>query len=210
MPLRYSKENGSSLKVGVWHITEGIEQLQERLNAPDSELTAFKEFRSVERKLQWLSTRCMLHELLHESCKVRYHDSGKPFLLDRTENLSISHSHVFAAVCFGNQSHIGIDIQRVSGKVARVQHKFIHEDESAKVESAINRNLILTLIWSAKEAIYKDVGNSMLYFKEHICVAEINSENHRMIAMVDMPGMKRQYNLVYETFNDYVLVYLTE
>jgi phosphopantetheinyl transferase len=55
-------------------------------------------FSSNSRKLEFLSVRALLSELIGKDAKIVYNKNNKPFLKDGSRFISISHSHKLTAI----------------------------------------------------------------------------------------------------------------
>ena len=94
---------------------------------------------------------------------------------------------------------MGIDVQEIVEKVARIRHKFCSEKELEWAETDED----YTLIWSAKEALFKIKEKNVL-FKENILV--LPSKSGLNITF------KSQQKLIGETLNlkGYQCVFVVE
>ena len=78
----------------------------------------------------------------------------------------------FAAAIASRTSRVGVDIELVSPGIIRISGKFLNDQEKAVLQewkdfSALHTQLV-TVLWSAKEAIYKWYGEGKVDFKDHI------------------------------------------
>ena len=79
--------------------------------------------------------------------------------------ISISHSHQWVAIALAtSKKSIGLDLEIVSEKAGRVQHKFLTQEE----QLLISPTLSPTALWCAKEATYKLCSHSGLLFLEEM------------------------------------------
>ena len=85
----YSKEKCT---VAIWQITESEEDLMAPLINGSALLEEARgRFKAVNRRLEWLSVRRLMHELGITS-PIAYHPSGRPYLEDDARHISISHT----------------------------------------------------------------------------------------------------------------------
>ena len=84
--------------LGVWKIEEDIETLLGMVDLDAEEKKKYKVFASTSRKLEFLSVRALLSELLGKEAKIVYNKNNKPFLKDGSRFISISHSHKLTAI----------------------------------------------------------------------------------------------------------------
>lgn len=85
-------------------------------------------------------------------------------------HISISHSHDLVGVSFCGQYPIGMDLELIQEKVARVYEKYVHDDERELFPKSDLQKA--TLLWSFKETIFKLMRQPGLLFSEDICVQQ--------------------------------------
>ena len=84
---------------------------------------------------------------------------GKPYLIDRSHHIGISHSNGLA--CFAwSKMPFGIDLQTPHPSIFKVRNKYCHPSELAFLREDISDDRHL-MLWSAKEAIYKYFGQGI-------------------------------------------------
>lgn len=142
--------------LAIWRIEETADQLYVMLGttAYDSLLAAMH---NENRRAEWLAVRVLVADVLGPEHIVAYHETGRPYLLDGSSHISISHTKGFAALIYSAKYPIGMDIEYVSSRVSRVAHRFISPEEAAYMdECGEQERLSFQLVaWSAKEALYK-------------------------------------------------------
>ena len=146
------KEN--NIKIGLWKIEESLEELLQL--AGKTSITNNTE----KRKKEFLISRLLLRNMNLNS-NISYNKFGAPEL-DDFQNISISHSKKLVAILLGDKK-VGLDIEPISNKPLRLSSKFIAKNvhENLSKEKA-------TLIWCAKEAIYKWYQKRNIDFKKDI------------------------------------------
>ena len=138
-----------------------------------------KKITSAKRRKEWLAGRFAARyyavRAIRNQKDLNWFDlaiiadkNGRPFVAADTNNgklpdISISHSGDFAAVMAVARGLCGIDLQKVSRRVIKVQERFCIPDEERILKhffaSSHDRALLLTTLWAAKEALRK-VANS--------------------------------------------------
>ena len=74
---------------------------------------------------------------------------------------------------------VGVDIELITEKVARIKDKFLSENEQQileQVESSSVKLLnaaLLTAAWGIKESLFKWYGDGQVDFKEHLHINQI-------------------------------------
>ncbi|MEI6019979.1 MAG: 4'-phosphopantetheinyl transferase superfamily protein [Bacteroidota bacterium] len=133
---------------------------------------------------------------------INYSDSGKPYLANRPEYISISHSHDYLAVMMNAIENTGIDIELVRDKVKHVKHKFLRDDEAKQAMDDVEK---LIRYWSAKECLYKLHGLKGLDFITNLSVQDF--DNNKIIGKITKHDYNKTFMLAWEKLGNYILVY---
>lgn len=95
----------------------------------------------------------LISEHIGSDARVIHDDAGAPLLAGSTMNISISHSHNFAALAIDPEQRIGVDIEEPRlEQLGRVISKFLAPDELPRWQTQLLR------AWTAKEATFKAAG----------------------------------------------------
>lgn len=156
------------------------------------------------RRLEILATRCLLKEMLDGEQIVSYDEYGAPSLTGSGQYVSISHTDGYVAVIIADKP-VGIDIERRGRRVERVRSKFMQVSEDALVAETPDPVLSMHLIWSAKEAVFKFLGQQYYDLQNLTCVTSIDFM-HGVMTM-DVCGLESALTIYFETTEDYVLCY---
>ncbi|MFN3444543.1 MAG: 4'-phosphopantetheinyl transferase family protein [Bacteroidia bacterium] len=153
----------------VWKITEDAETLNKYLDhLTDAQTTTPK------HSLHWLASRAAIttHFGLGAVVIINKDIYNRPSMLVDGEkyHLSITHSSNYAAVMFSKFRNVALDLEKVDERVGRVAHKFINSAEEEMLLQSKNIIHDQTLIWSAKETLYKFYGQKELDFKKHMTI----------------------------------------
>ena len=175
MPLVYQHNINEHTRLAVWHITEPEDFFLQRVPLK-------KDVSHPNKRLQHLAGRYLL-SFLFEGVpleEIMIADTRKPFLENEQYHFSISHCGMYAAAIASRQERVGIDIELVTPKIERVKHKFTNPDEllflndeykafleQFELEKKIEQEF-LTMIWSAKETIFKWYGAGQMDFRQHM------------------------------------------
>ncbi len=209
MGLFLKKNINNNCILGLWEITEDFNTLFTKLsnNITKEESNTLNNFKNEKRKLQWLSTRILLNELLNFNTKINYDKFGKPFLQKSSYNISISHSKDFVAIILGKNHQVGIDIEFMSNKIERVASKYLDNTELASVVPE-NKILHLYVYWCAKETLYKIHSKKNINFINNLIISPFElKEKGQFKGTINTNSSKKEYLLNYFTFNNYVLVW---
>lgn len=122
-----------------------------------------KNCKSAKRKEEIVFTRSLIYNEFGIDA-FQKNEFGRPTLTNG--DLSISHSKGLYGVAYSADKKIGLDIELISEKPRRIQHKFQNEMElDFNVSDAE-----LTRLWTLKEAVYKYLGLSGVLFAEEIWI----------------------------------------
>ncbi len=193
MPMFYQHTINDGTKIGVWNIAEAEEFFLKKVPVPVT-ITHW------HKRLQHLAGRYLLQELFADFpyILIEIADTKKPFLPNEKYHFSISHCGDYAAVIISKRSRVGVDIELVRQKVEKIKYKFLSEQELLLCTNA-NNNL-LTLFWSAKEAVFKWYGGRGINFKNHIILKKVDLNNQ--IISVEFLKKEKIYLTVHYKFFD--------
>tara|TARA_A100001015_G_C14916802_1_gene682696 strand:- start:131 stop:745 length:615 start_codon:yes stop_codon:yes gene_type:complete len=186
-------------KIKLWKVNLGELDYSD-LDEYDTNLLELKKNQLV--KEQFLAVRKTI-QIENLNYKIRYDKSGIP-LINSKLNISISHSNQMVAVLLSGNSKIGVDIQLKENKILNVQDKFLNNSEKLKIKYQTDIDY-LTMIWTAKESIYKAIGIKGISFSNNIIIKKI-SNNKGQGYYVD-GKVKDKFNLVFFFIDDYVLCF---
>ncbi|MBD0295100.1 MAG: 4'-phosphopantetheinyl transferase superfamily protein [Flavisolibacter sp.] len=182
MPLFFQKIIDADTRLAIWRIEEEESFFLEKVSL-------HRTISHPHKRSQHLAGRYLLSQLFPDFpiALIRIADTLKPYLKDEAYHFSISHCADFAAAIVSKSRRVGVDVELVSHKVRKVQHKFLSEDEIklVKQSEAMVENIpiitsqnnscneLLTLLWSCKEAVFKWYGLGEIDFREQIVVNRI-------------------------------------
>jgi phosphopantetheine--protein transferase-like protein len=100
--------------------------------------------------------------------EIEIADTRKPFLPDEQYHFSISHCSDYATAIVSSNNRVGVDVEVITPRVERIKHKFLHADELRFVNTLLPSRQVelLTILWSAKEAMYKWYGAGEVDFSD--------------------------------------------
>ena len=188
-------------KIKLWKVITG-ELNPEELNNDDKELLKLKKSNILRE--QFLATRKVL-ALENTDYKITYDINGKPSL-NTNSNISISHSYEIAAIAISDNSKIGLDIQLNGNKIFNIQHKFLNPSE--KLNIGENPSLIiLTMIWTSKESIYKAIGLKGTSFSNDIKIDKVVEKDKTGIGYYINGTEKVKFDLKFFYIDEYTICY---
>ena len=213
MPFYLHKEEKDQ-RIAFWKIEEPDSFFSERTGFvnPDN----LKRFTHPQARLQWLASRLLLFELLGPDLykSLKKDSTGKPMAEGQGFELSISHSDDLVAVAISKNT-IGIDIQKITPKLAVVAPKFIPAVDLSLIHSSKEKQLEqIHVHWGIKEALFKAYSKGQLDFKEHLKLdwnAAFSDNGAAFDAFVVKETEKEHYNASYElVFDNYLLCVVTK
>ena len=155
--------------LGVWKIEEDLKTLLKSVVLDNGDKKKYKVFASTSRKLEFLSVRALLAELLGKDARIVYNKNNKPFLKDGSRFISISHSNKLTAILLSTNEKVGIDLEYMSTNIGRIAFKFMNRREKITKDPE-TRRYHLYLHWCAKEALYKICDKEGISIKKNITI----------------------------------------
>lgn len=203
MPLYKTIQPNEQTVVHVWKIEEALKDLQQGIHLKEESQRRFEGMKSELHQKGFLSVRKLLQQEGYTDHDVYYNANGKPHLKDG-KNISITHSFHFAAIIVGT-TEVGIDIERNREKIKAIQHRFVN----TQVDSLSDEDLVsqLTVIWGAKEAMYKIYPHGGISFHDHIAIDPFLLGDGLTRGRINLPGWPTEYHIHFEAFENMTLVY---
>ena len=193
--------------LGMWRIEEDIDTLLQMVTLDPEEKKRFKDFRSASRKLEFLSVRTLLLELIGDTTNIVYNKNNKPFLKDGSKFISISHSHHLTAIMLSVNEKVGLDLEYMRSNIASIALKFINIKEKITKNPA-TRKYHLYLHWCAKEALYKICDKEGISFRKNITIDPfIIRESGDITGSVHTDLINESFNLHYTSYDNYAIVW---
>jgi 4'-phosphopantetheinyl transferase len=156
-----------------------------------------------QRELERRGTELLLSAMFNgEKVEISYDANNKPHIKSGLGHISISHSHDRLAIIHNLSSKTGVGIELIRDKVIGIQHKFLNEEEQKWANNTIET---LVCFWAVKETLYKIHGLKGLDFKKNLFIEHMEAD--RILASIKTPGATKQYALIKEKTDDYILVY---
>ncbi len=181
----------NNCKIAIWDLQESLIELSNLYNK--SKLPIFT---NEKRKKEFLATRILLKEIIPNQL-INYNIYGAPEL-DNNQYISISHSHNLVALIVSKKK-VGLDIEKISSKALSLSSKFISD-----ITYNISKEKA-TLIWCAKEAIYKWYQKKNINFKNDIKIYPFKLGDKGTV-MAKFKNKKQ--TLYYNKIDNHFLVYV--
>ena len=204
MPLYKSIQHNENTTIFIWKIEESFDELYLPLKLNDNSEARLRGMKSELHQKGFLSVRHLLKHAGYTDFDLYYNEYGKPLLKDG-KHISISHSYQYAGIIISNDE-VGIDIEKNRPKIVTIQKKFVNTE----VDSLSEEDLVkqLTIIWGAKEAMYKIYPHGGLSFHNHIAIDPFLFADGKSAGRVICGDWKRYYDVFYRFLkDDFTLVY---
>ena len=191
----------------VWKIEEDIKTLMGMVELDEDDRKKYRVFKSTSRKLEFLSVRALLAELLGKDARIVYNKNNKPFLKDGSRFISISHSHKLTAIlCSGNE-RVGIDLEYMSANIGSIAFKFLNRKEKV-TKNGENRKYHLYVHWCAKESLYKICDKEGISFRNNITIHPFEvKESGEIKGEVRTRKINESFDLFYSRYDNYAIVW---
>lgn len=206
MPLFYQQNINQSTRLAIWKIEESE-------NFFLSKVPLQREITHPNKRLQHLAGRYLLPFLFgnfpYEEIEIA--DTRKPFLRNEQYHFSISHCNNYAAAIASTDFRVGVDIEFITLRLEKIKRKFLHADELRFVNSQFNDQQLrlLSVLWSAKEAMYKWYGEGSVDFSEMMRIFPFSLEPE---GKIDAAFMKENFHhkllLHYKLMEEMALVWV--
>mgnify|MGYP002713215270 CR=1 FL=1 len=206
MPIYKTITVSPTTKVYIWKVTEPEDELAKNVELTLHCQNRMDGMKSEAHRRAFLSIRHLLALAGYEDKDLVYDDFGKPHLKDGNY-ISITHSHNFTGIIVSETDEVGIDIEMQRDKILRIAHKFtpIGEYKTLANAEAIMRKL--TIVWGAKESLYKIYAQQGLSFLRHIDVMDFAFADGRTVAEILYKGKKTHYEVEFLEFEGFTCVY---
>lgn len=193
--------------LGVWKIEEDLETLLNMVILDPEERKKYKGFRSNSRKLEFLSVRALLSELLGKDARIVYNKNNKPFLKNGSHFISITHSYRLTAILLSTNEQVGIDLEYMSQNIAAFAFKFLNRKE--KIIKDVNlRKYHLYIHWCAKEALYKICDKEGISIRNNITIDPFELKDAgELKGKVHAEKIKESFDLFYSRYDNYAIVW---
>ena len=210
MPIFFQQQVNENTRLGVWKIEETEEFFKG--NVPQH-----RDVTHPHKRLQHLAGRFLLQFLFPD---FPYHlieiaDTRKPFLPDEQYHFSISHCGDYAAAIVSRDKRVGIDVEIPVEKILRIQDKFLSDEEKSEfaigdrqweLRLTTHDSRLTTLLWSAKESVFKWYGNGSVDFRKQIRLQNRHRENETISCF--FPLNNSRLTIHYREFEHLILAWV--
>jgi len=197
MPLFETIQFNETTKILVWHITESFEELVSNVLLKEKTQLRLNGMKSVMHQRAFLSVRMLIQEMGFTDQDLHYDEFGKPYF-NCENHISITHSHDFAAIIISDKT-VGIDMELQRDKILRIADKFVETENSyLNTQNTLDYIRELTVIWGAKEAIFKIRNEKGISFKDHISVDAFSLDKNQTEASLHFNDLAVNFDVYYK------------
>jgi phosphopantetheinyl transferase len=204
MPFFYQQNINESEHLAIWSITEPLSFFEEGM-------TMDIHIQNEERKIQHLAVRLLFSLMMPEANMkdIVMADNGKPYLKGVPFHFSFSHCKGYAACAVSDHFPIGIDIEIIHPRIAKVAHKFLNDAEKNMLSNLSGEDALkqLAFFWAAKEAMYKKHEQLGIDFARDFNILALTNLDRGLVnAQINHKGIISTVQLDYHYGQDYICV----
>ena len=204
MPIFFQHQINDTTRLGIWKIEETEDFF--KANVPQHRAVTHP-----HKRLQHLAGRFLLQYLFpaFPYDLIQIADTRKPFLPGEQYHFSISHCGDYAAAIVSKDKRVGIDIEIPTEKISRIMYKFLSAKEHELfqlIQPDKDRIPFATLLWSAKESIFKWYGNGGVDFRREIQLKKQHAEIERFDSLFSKNNS--ELTIHYRQFDRLVLAWV--
>ena len=206
MPLYKTIRVNDFTKVLIWKIEESLEDLTKGIELTEQSKKRVDAMKSILHQQGFMSIRQLLKQAGYVDADVFYDEFGKPHLKDNNY-ISITHSFTFTAIIISEKNPVGIDVEKQRDKIVKIAHKFTPIEEYntiANHEALVSK---LTIVWGAKESLYKIYGKKKLRFLHHIYIEDFSFIDTKTTGVIKYEGHVSTHNIHFLEFEGFTCVY---
>jgi phosphopantetheine--protein transferase-like protein len=203
MPFFYQQNINETVHLAIWSI-------QEPVSFFETDVQLAVPIANEERRTQHLAVRLLFKLMMPEAdlSQLVMADNGKPYLIGLPFHFSFSHCKGYAA-CAVDEKPVGIDIEIIHPRIAKVAHKFLNENEKAMIAGLDEKVQLnqLAFLWAAKEAMYKKHEQLGIDFAKDFNILELAKEDRGSVpAQILHKESNINVKLDYHFGSDYICV----
>ncbi|MEP0133617.1 MAG: 4'-phosphopantetheinyl transferase superfamily protein [Eudoraea sp.] len=206
MPLYKTITVNPNTKVYIWKITESEKELSLNIDLTNKCQLRMNGMKSELHRRGFLSIRHLMGVAGYVDKDLFYDQAGKPHLKDGN-HISITHSYQFTGIIVSQKEEVGIDIEKQRDKISIIGHKFTPIELYADIKNAKEIVKKLTIVWGAKESLYKIYATHGLSFINHIYIDDFINTNNTTKGIIRYDGRTTDYDITFLEFEGFTCVY---
>ena len=208
MPLLKIQKQSAQHVWGLWKIDEDEPTLSNMVQSFDQIPEGITH---SQKRLEFFAGRVLAKHLLAQFGEnyrgLTKNEFGKPFYLNSTTQLSLSHSYPYVAAIADTSQSVGIDVEQIKAKLLKIAPRVLNPAEFQHAGNDLRKHCIY---WCAKEAMLKVYGKKDLVFAQHLLVSPFQIEQTGALSVkIIADGAETVLPLYYEVLDDVVVVFNT-
>ena len=150
---------------------------------------------SQSKEVQKEAMDLLIKETMGSGYAMEYDVYGKPWPVNKSGFISLSHSANWVAFCFHPNQPMGIDVETTRPQLSKVAPRILHQSELSFLEKSENKQRTLQLFWGGKEALYKAYGKKNLEFSSQLVLSGIEDDSDSFKGEIILPDAKWECEL---------------
>jgi hypothetical protein len=150
---------------------------------------------SQRKEVEKESINLLINESMGADFTLEYDVFGKPWPVNKSGFISLSHSANWVAFCFHPNQPMGIDVETTRHQLAKIAPRILNQSELSILEKSENKQRALQVFWGGKEALYKAYGKKNLEFSTQLVLSEIEDECNSFKGEIILPDAKWECEL---------------
>ena len=206
MPLYKTIHISNDVVLYIWKISETESELRQNISLTNSNEDRVKGMKSGIHRRGFLSIRHLMLLEGYQDKDLYYDQLGKPHL-HNGQYISITHSYEFTGIILSRREKVGIDIEKQRDKIIRIAHKFTTLNTKDYRQNTPEIVRKLTLLWGAKESIYKISAIEGLSFLQNIYLEPGFAGKEWFKGVVNYGDQENFYRVSHIEFEGFTCVY---
>lgn len=207
MPQALRKSHNSGTEIIVWEVSESADfflpELSEYVFEDKEYISAKFEWKKLELLAARYAAKVLVESMGYSFKGIAKDEYGKPYLVDSTLEMSLTHSKAYVAVAIHKTQKLGIDLERPAPKMWRIKDRLFTNSEVQAIGEELEK---MSIFWSAKEGLYKLYGKRGIDFKENLF---LGYEQEDLLGFINLrSGYQSKHRVYVERFLDFLLVWV--
>lgn len=169
MPIDLSWTCDSGAQLSRWQITESRDQLAQMYNQIWGDAFDIQTYEAGSKHK--LSARNLIATQFPNHT-LQFSAHGKPLLSPATAQINHSHAGDYSVFIHHQSQSVGVDIEQIRPQLRRIYLRFCNDYELNWLGENPSLDALL-LVWCAKEALYKAIGQKGTDFRTHLQIEPI-------------------------------------
>jgi len=206
MPLYKTIDVNTTTRVYIWKIEESYDWLSKGIKLTQPCQERVDGMKSELHQRGFMSVRHLLGAAGYVDADLYYDNLGKPHLKDGN-HISITHSFHFSAIIVSKDIPVGIDIEKQRDKIVKIANKFTPLREYKIIANHDALVSKLTIVWGAKESLFKIHPAEGLSFLNNIYIEDFSFDEAETTGNVRHNGDITNYSIKFLEFEGFTCVY---